>query len=57
MKEWEECPLCGPDCICEEVESQYGCMQTEGVVLTNDGPLFVSELSNNEDDQDDEDNK
>jgi hypothetical protein len=43
-EETEECPLCGPDCICEEVESEYGCMQTEAVVLTNDGPRFVGEL-------------
>lgn len=45
VEETEECALCGPDCICEEVKSQYGCMQTEGVVLTENGPRFASELS------------
>ncbi len=32
-EEFDECPLCGPDCICEEVESQYQPMQTDDAAV------------------------
>jgi hypothetical protein len=41
------CLTCGDiveDCICDEILPQYGCMQTIGVVLTDDGVRFEDDL-------------